>query len=131
VLKGHCFCGVVRYEAGGVPSQETYCHCSICRRTSGAPLVAWFTVPASEFRFVSGSPASFKSSGHGTRTFCPQCGTPLTFLSSRQPAKMDVTTCSLKHPEDLPPKDHTRASSRLPWVRLADDLPVHPEARPA
>jgi len=129
MLTGHCFCGAVRYEAGGSPSSETYCHCSICRRTSGAPLVAWFTVPAAGFRFVTGNPASFKSSEHGTRTFCPRCGTPLTFQSATLPEEMDVTTCSLDDPEVLPPKDHTRAGSGLSWVKLADDLPVYPERR--
>ena len=130
MLKGQCFCGAVRYEAGGVPSSETICHCSICRRTSGAPFVAWFTVPADEFRFVAGKPTSFKSSAHGTRTFCSGCGTPLTFQSANYPAEIDVTTCSLEEPERLPPKDHTRTGSKLSWVQLADNLPSYPEARP-
>lgn len=130
MLKGHCFCGAVRYEASGQPSLETNCHCSICRRVSGAPFVAWFTVPAAAFRFVSGQPTSFKSSEHGTRTFCSRCGTPLTFQSARHPAEIDVTICSLENPDSLPPKDHTRTSSRVSWIRLADNLPVYAEARP-
>lgn len=130
MLKGHCFCGAISYEAGSSPSLETICHCSICRRTSAAPFVAWFTVPAADFRVLSGAPASFKSSGHGTRSFCPHCGTPLTFKSTHHPDEIDVTTCSLENPELLPPKDHTRANSRLAWVHLADGLPVYPEARP-
>jgi hypothetical protein len=130
MLQGHCFCGAIRYEAGDSPSLETNCHCSICRRTSGAPFVAWFTVPAAEFRFTRGTPASFKSSEHGTRTFCPRCGTPLTFQSTRYPTEIDVTTCSLEDPERLPPKDHTRTSSKLSWVKLADNLPVYTETRP-
>ena len=129
MLEGRCFCGFVRYQAGGVPSQETNCHCSICRRTSGAPFVAWFTVPAAEFRFVSGEPTSFRSSDHGTRTFCARCGTPLTFQSSHHASEVDVTICSLEDPERLPPKDHTRTSSKLSWVTLGDRLPVFPEAR--
>jgi len=34
MLTGGCFCGRVRYEAGGVPFNRTNCHCSICRRTT-------------------------------------------------------------------------------------------------
>ncbi|MEW6167726.1 MAG: GFA family protein [Pseudomonadota bacterium] len=130
MLRGHCYCGAVHYEADGVPSSETNCHCSICRRTSGSPFVAWFTVPIAEFCFVSGKPASFKSSEHGTRTFCSGCGTPLTFQSARYPTEIDVTICSLENPESLPPKDHTRTSAKLSWVQLADNLPVYTEARP-
>lgn len=127
--EGGCSCGFVRYRADGTPSHETNCHCTICRRTSGAPFVSWFTVPASGFRVTAGEPASFRSSAHGTRTFCPRCGTPLTFQSDQAAGEIDVTTCSLDAPELVPPRDHTWASSKLPWVRLGDRLPSFPEAR--
>jgi hypothetical protein len=130
MLEGGCFCGFVRYQADGPPSQGTNCHCSICRRTSGAPFVAWLTVPAAGFRFRSGRPTSFASSDHGTRTFCPRCGTPLTFQSTRFPQEIDVTTCSLDDPERHAPKDHTRTSSKLSWVELGTRLPAFAEARP-
>jgi hypothetical protein len=129
-LDGGCFCGFVRYRVTGSPSHETNCHCSICRRTSGAPCVAWFTVPAVGFRFTSGEPASFRSSERGTRTFCPRCGTPLTFRSGGLPDEVDATTCSLDAPEQLPPKDHTHTSSRLSWATLDDRLPSFLGARP-
>ena len=48
MLKGGCFCGRIRYETAGTPFRETNCHCSICRRTSGAPFVTWFSVLRSE-----------------------------------------------------------------------------------
>lgn len=127
--KGGCFCGAIRYEVSGVPSSETNCHCSICRRTSGAAFVTWFTVPSESLRIVSGVPSSFQSSDHGVRTFCSRCGTPLTFKSAKSPTEVDVTTCSLDNPERLSPKDHTWQSSKLPWVRLCDDLPLYAQAR--
>lgn len=127
-MDGRCFCGHVRYRASGSPHDETSCHCSICRRTSGAPFVAWFTVQKSDFAFLSGEPTRFQSSAHGTRTFCPRCGTPLTFESTRAPDQIDVTTCSLDEPERVPPRDHTQTATRLPWVELGD-LPAFPGAR--
>ena|SRR5689334_12550406 len=129
MIDGRCLCGLIRYAADGTPSNETNCHCSICRRASGAPFVAWVTVPAASFRFLSGTPTTFRSSDHGTRAFCPRCGTALTFRSTRFPDEVDVTICSLDRPELLAPKDHTRASSKLPWVNLGDDLPVYAESR--
>ena len=54
---------------------------------------------------------------------------PLTFESTRFPDETDVTTCSLDDPEAAPPQDHTRASTQLSWVKLADGLPVWPEQR--
>lgn len=129
VLTGGCFCGAIRYEAAGTPFHETICHCSICRRTIGAPFVAWFSVPRSGLRLMRGEPARFRSSAKATRSFCPRCGTQLTFEHDEFPDEVDVTTCSLDNPETLPPKDHTYARSRLGWVRLVDQLPEFPESR--
>jgi len=129
MLKGGCFCGRIRYEAAGTPFHETNCHCSMCRRTTGAPFVAWFSVARSQFRLVCGEPMRFKSSGKGTRSFCSQCATHLTFEHEDFPDEIDITTCSLDAPEELPPKDHTHMSSKLAWVKLADELPEHQENR--
>jgi len=130
MLNGGCFCGDIRYEAAGTPFHLTNCHCSICRRTTGAPFVTWFSVPRREFRFLHGAPTHFRSTPKGVRTFCPRCGTQLTFEHEGAPHEIDVTTCSLDDPGRLPPEDHTRTSSRLRWIKLADALPEHPEVRP-
>jgi hypothetical protein len=53
----------------------------------------------------------------------------LTFKHEDFSDEIDVTTCSLDDPDTLPPKDHTRTSSRLRWIELADGLPEHHEAR--
>lgn len=130
MLTGHCFCGTVRYEANAAPTLETNCHCSACRRTSGAAFVTWFTVPENAFRITSGTPARLKSSSHGTRTFCRECGTPLTFQSANSPGEIDVTTCSLENAERVPPLDHTHVGAKLSWVHLNDGLPTFAEGRP-
>jgi hypothetical protein len=129
MLKGGCFCGAIRYEAGGAPYDETVCHCSICRRTTGAPFVAWFSAPRSEFRFLQGTAARFRSSDNATRTFCPRRGTQLTFERDDLLNEIDVTTCSLDEPQLVQPRDHTRTSSKLGWVKLADGFPQYREAR--
>jgi hypothetical protein len=129
MLTGGCFCGHVRYELDAVPSKQTNCHCTTCRRTSGAPFVAWFTVPAQVFRIHCGAPARFSSSAEGERTFCPRCGTALTFQSRHYPGEVDITTCSLDDPEAVPPRDHTYVRSQLSWVKLDDGLPKFASAR--
>jgi len=102
MLTGGCFCGRVRYEAGGVAR--------------------------SQFR-LAGEAMRFRSSGKGTRSFCPGCGTQLTFELDGIGDEIDVTTCSLDEPELAPPVDHTRTSRRLAWVTLADGLPQFRESR--
>ncbi len=130
MLQGGCFCGDVRYEARGTPFYRTNCHCSICRRTTGAPFVAWFSVLRSDFRLVRGAPARFRSTPTCTRSFCPRCGTQLTFENEDASGEIDITICSLDEPERLPPEDHTHSGSRLGWIKLADGLPEHRAARP-
>ena len=78
MLTGGCFCGRVRYEAPGPAFNRTSCPCSICRRMSAAPFVAWFSAARSRLRFAC-EPARFRSSDKATRSFCPECGTRLAF----------------------------------------------------
>jgi len=129
MLKGHCLCGAIQYEATGPVTNESLCHCTMCRRAAGSPLVGWFSVPRGSYRVLAGTPAIYRSSANVVRTFCATCGTPLTFESTRYPNETDVTICSLADPEQVPPRDHTHAATRLSWVKLADGLPVYPETR--
>lgn len=126
---GGCFCGAVRYEAEAPATNSTWCHCSMCRELSGAPSMAWFSVPRVQFRYVRGRPSTYHSSPGVTREFCGACGTQLTFADERSPRELDVTTCSLDDPEALPPQDHTFAGSRLHWEAISDDLPRYLRTR--
>jgi hypothetical protein len=127
--EGGCFCGAVRYAVTGTPFNSTLCHCTMCRRATGAPAVAWFSVPRTGFRFVAGRPASFASSPGITRRFCGDCGTQLTFEDERWPDELDITTASLNDPEAIPPGDHTFMQSHLRWLALADALPRYLRTR--
>src|SRR5262245_31159011 len=58
------------------------------------------------------------------------CGTQLTFQADDHPDEVDITTCSLDHPEAVPPRDHTHTSSKAQWIRLTDGLAQYAQARP-
>ena len=130
MLKGGCYCGGIRYEAQAAPFNEANCHCSICRRTTGAPFVAWFSVPRSQFRLTQGNPTRFRSTAKGTRSFCPECGTQITFEHADYPDEIDITTCSLDEPARFAPKAHIWTRSKVDWINLADGLPAFLENRP-
>jgi hypothetical protein len=129
-LTGGCLCGAVRYEARGAPYHRTVCHCSICRRSTGAPMVAWFSVKLADFAFTAGQPSTYRSSAKAQRGCCPTCGTQLTFKLDAE-EEIDVTVGSLDDPEAVPPQDHTFVSSQLSWVHLDDGLRRHSQARPS
>ncbi|RYF43370.1 MAG: GFA family protein [Comamonadaceae bacterium] len=127
-LSGGCQCGAVRYEVRGEATHETLCHCTFCRRVSGAPVVAWFSVPPEAFRVTQGALKSFRSSADAIRRFCGDCGTPVTYQRDGF-NEVDVTTCSLDDPEAVPPRDHTFVRSALRWAPVEDGLPRHPALR--
>lgn len=115
LLTGGCCCGAIRYELSGQPGNLTLCHCPTCRRASGAPNVAWLTVPPTALRWLQGAPRQFRSSAPVLRGFCGECGTALTYQRDDNPDELDVTICSLDDPT-LAPLDQTFCQYRLPWV---------------
>jgi hypothetical protein len=125
MLTGGCFCGFVRYESDGEPFDEANCHCSVCRRTSGAAFVTWCSVPRRAFRWSSGQASSFASSDNGTRTCCPRCGTSLTFSSRHLPDEIDIAVASLDEPSGVAPKADIHVGTKLPWVVLDSTLPSY------
>ncbi|HWH47005.1 MAG TPA: GFA family protein [Burkholderiales bacterium] len=128
---GGCLCGRIRYRATGQPSNQSHCHCEICRRASGAAFVSWATFHTADFTFTEGKPARFDSSEIAFRQFCPGCGTQLTFQFHNSPHTIDVTLASLDDPGTMTPADHIWTKRQIPWIKLADGLPRFPESRPA
>ena len=125
---GGCLCGAVRYEVRGEITHETLCHCTFCRRANAAPVVAWFSVRPEAFHLTKGTLKSFSSSPGVVRSFCGECGTPITYQRDGL-HELDVTTCSLDDPESAPPRDHTFTRSALAWASVKDGLPRYPTLR--
>ena len=128
MLQGGCHCRAVRYEAAA-PRLPSLCWCADCRGTSGAPGVAWFTVDVTAFRITAGEPTRYRSSPTGERTFCPRCGTQLSFRDDATPGELDVSTCSLDDPSAVPPAEHLWVRSKPAWAPLGDALPRYPTNR--
>jgi hypothetical protein len=129
-LEGGCLCGAVRYRIGAAPDHADYCHCRMCQRATGAPVVAWLTVARAAFAWTRGEPAVYRSSASAERLFCQTCGTQLAFRDISEPQDLDVTLASLDDPEAVRPTHHIWTSSRIGWFDTADDLTRYPERGP-
>jgi hypothetical protein len=127
--EGGCLCGATRFRVSGAVTNLSYCHCRSCRLASGAPFVAWGTFETSRFRLLRGELARFRSSKPVVRSFCPACGTALTYAHDARPGELDVTLVALDDPGALAPECHIWVSHKLPWVTLGDALPQYPEWR--
>jgi hypothetical protein len=128
--EGGCFCGAVRYRLDGEPVDAGYCHCRMCRRAAGAPVLAWGIWPAAAFRGLVGEPAVLRSSARGERGFCGRCGTHLLFRDPEDPEFVEANLATLDDPAAVRPRRHIWTASRIPWFELADDLPRCPEGPP-
>ncbi len=116
LVEGGCFCGAIRYEFESGDYPVANCHCSMCRKTSGAAFVTWAVVPKDVFTYTSGSPTELQSSETGTRYFCGKCGTPVVCVNTQHPEIVDITVGSLDQPQDFAPTVESFEDSRLPWI---------------
>lgn len=116
VNEGGCYCGNVRYSFTDGDYRVVNCYCRMCQKAQAAPFVPWVMIPASSFQYLGKIQATFDSSGHGTRHFCPNCGTHVAFTTTNEPDFIDVTVCSLDDPGRYVPKIAIHEESKLPWL---------------
>ena len=129
-LTGGCLCGAVRFRVRAEPIVTALCHCALCRRAAGAPVVAWAMFPLPAFALEAGAPTSYASSPGVERGFCGRCGTTLSFVADFLPGLIDLTIASFDAPERLPPQLHMWERMRVPWLAIGDGLPRHAELPP-
>ncbi|MDN0074057.1 GFA family protein [Crenobacter sp. SG2303] len=126
-MKGSCLCGRVRYRLSGEPPHTvTHCHCSSCRKASGAAFVSWFTVALEQLTWTAEAPARYASSPGVERGFCPHCGTTLSYQHVQWPGEIDLTAASLDEPGRLTPTTHCWWNEHIDWVEVLDTLPHYP-----
>ena len=131
-LTGGCMCGAVRYELRSDPFDCGWCHCRTCQLTSGAPAMAFASVPHGDLVWTEGAEKlrTVPSSSFGHRSFCGECGTPFLMQVDHQPETVDFTVATLDEPEAIAPAFHIFWGSRIGWFNPGDDLPRHEKFRP-
>jgi hypothetical protein len=117
-LTGRCLCGAIQYECGKPVSNATLCHCRSCRRASGSHVLGLVTVLSQTLRFTAGRATEYRSSTAVVRSFCPACGTPLTYWHEGWPNEISLTIGSLVCSS---PRTKTARAHRYPqpmWSRI-------------
>ncbi|GLQ73720.1 GFA family protein [Vibrio penaeicida] len=75
---GSCVCGAVKFSARTISPSVGTCHCSICRRWSGGPLMS--VDCGSDIHFTGEENIQvYDSSDWAERGFCKQCGSHLFY----------------------------------------------------
>ena len=120
---GGCHCGAVRYVATGQAAHHALCHCSDCRRWSGAPMVGWIAFREEQLT-VTGDTRSYASSALATRDFCGRCGTGLFYRNPTYlPGIVDIQSGTLDDQAGDPPGAHIMVKDRVGWLDDIDALP--------
>ena len=128
-FEGGCLCGAVRYRAGGDILRAGHCHCRMCQKASGAPMVSWAVAPIQSFSFTKGQPVEYRSSERSSRLFCGQCGSQLVIRDAGETKEIDINLATFDEPARVTPTYHIYTSSQQPWLHIADDLQRFPEDR--
>ena len=120
--RGRCFCKAVTFEIDA-PETCVNCHCESCRRQCSSPMTTYIGVLDKYWRWTGEMPKVYHSSPGVERTFCGNCGTPLSFRSERMSGTLPLYVAAMEEPEKFTPKLHVAYEEKLSWLTIEDDLP--------
>ena len=127
---GQCNCGAVAFEVDADLSDVFVCHCSICRRATGANGIAVVVIANEAFRWLRGQDqiVAWTKPGHDWHCwFCRTCGSPLP--GANDPARMFVPAGLIDQGgESLRVAHHIWVGSKAVWDEIGDTGKQHREA---
>jgi len=129
LVTGGCLCGAVRYEVDGPFLRAGHCHCSRCRKHSGAAVSTQARVRRERFRLLRGAERVrvFQPAGGAVKAFCEVCGSSLFGGTWPEGEDVSIRMGSFDGDPGIRPQYHTFVDSRAPWDEITDSLPRHPE----
>ncbi len=121
-VTGRCYCGATTISATHMPRTIAYCHCTDCRRVTGAPVAAFAAFDEATVTFSPDEGRKVVANAGVMRTFCASCGSPLTGRYDYLPGQVYVALGVLDQAGDLAPQLHAHESQRLVWLHIDDEL---------
>lgn len=95
----------------------------MCRKHSGAPILAFVHFPKDSFRWLKGEPTRYQSSQFAQRGFCSLCGSTLTMHEQVLDDRVQVAVGSLDDPGRVKVDDHVWTQEKISWFEIDDKLP--------
>ena len=132
-LRGGCLCGGVRFEVTGPFLRAGHCHCSRCRRHSGAAVLTQGRVLRGDFRLLAGEELIrvYRPGDGAVKAFCSACGSSLFGGTWPEGPEVSIRLGAIDGDPGIRPQYHTFVDSRAPWDEICDDLPRYPGPPPA
>lgn len=127
MLSGKCLCGTVHYEVEDSFRYSLNCHCSNCRRATGAAFKPFAGIERGKLKITRGADRLLiygEESAHDAH--CARCGS-LLYCVVREAEFVHVTLGTLVDSPSIRPSAHIFVGSKADWYTIADDLPQHHE----
>jgi hypothetical protein len=125
MLRGACLCGAVEYRVRDAFDYALNCHCSQCRRSTGAAFKPLAGIRRSALAIVRGRDGIMTYGGEAAHdAHCRTCGS-LLYSLVRDGAYVHVAMGTLLDEPSIRPSMHIFVGSKAGWHEITDDLPQH------
>jgi hypothetical protein len=124
-LAGSCLCGAIRYAVDDAFVYALNCHCSNCRRATGAAFKPFAGIEREKLSITQGEDKLLIfGEDNACDVRCKACG---SFLYSvvRDGAFVHVVMGTLLDDPSIRPGAHIFVGSKAPWFTITDDLPQY------
>ena len=127
-LRGHCSCGTVQLRVEDAFAYAFYCHCSRCRRRTGAACAAIGGIEIEQLQVISGE-GHLRRLGDvpgndGYVAVCWECCSPL-YSVVRERRYAHVPLGMLLDVPSRRPDHHIHVASKAAWHEISDGLPQY------
>ena len=120
--RGHCLCGAVQFEVHGPLRPIIYCHCEMCRRSSGHHVAATACARDDLDLKAAESLRWYQSSAAARRGFCAVCGSQLFWEAQGRPY-VSIMAGTLDLPTGLTAREHIFVADAGDYYEILDELP--------
>lgn len=127
-MRGSCLCGKCVFELGGNISAVGKCHCTKCRKVSGAGSNAVHWARPENLTWISGvnnTKEFLMPDGWGS-VFCMDCGSPLPKMDDNK-TMWFVPAGLLDEDPGVGVRGHIFVGSKPDWEVIGDDAPQFEE----
>lgn len=122
---GSCLCGTVKYQVSGEFESFFLCHCSRCRKDTGAAHAANLFSTTATIDWLSGRERiqTFRlPETRHEKSFCNQCGSAVPSVQAGG-ALLVVPAGSVDSEISIRPNAHICMASRADWDEDLDSIP--------
>ena len=122
-LAGSCLCGGVRFELTMPFRRASHCHCSRCRKHSGAFGLTQGRVSREGFRLLQGEELVrvYRPDGGMAKAFCSVCGSSLFGGTWPDGPEVSVRLGALDGEPGIRPQYRSFVDSAAPWDAIPED----------